>query len=106
MLCGTVLLLGAAVPSHADESVARPNVDAIMLLLPDDTVPTDPNVTIWLDAASEEGLHLTVVPDAQFLDPAFDPTRYAGLILPDQVHPKASDDLVAAVKRYVGQGGQ
>ncbi|GKT18692.1 hypothetical protein AVHY2522_19780 [Acidovorax sp. SUPP2522] len=79
----------------------------LMLLLPDDQPATDPRVTAWLDAASETGTRIAVVTDAQFL--AMAPAKalkYAGLVLPDQLHVIATDALLASVRSYVTAGGR
>jgi peptidoglycan/xylan/chitin deacetylase (PgdA/CDA1 family) len=87
-------------PTHTAE------VDTLLLLIPDDADSKDPAIREWLDAASEEGLHLKVIRDSDFLNPMGD-TRFAkGLIVPDQIHRKANDTLVGAVHDYVRQGGR
>lgn len=88
-----------------NNGIADPGL--LMLLLPDDQSPTDDRVTSWTDAASEVGTRMAVVTDAQFI--AMGPTgamRYAGLVLPDQLHSVASDALVSAVRDYTTQGGR
>jgi hypothetical protein len=86
--------------------VVRSNVDALMLLLPDTMDLSDPRIAIWRDAAAEEGLRLTPVRDATFLSAQFDTSPFVGLILPDQVHARASDELLAKIRKYVAGGGQ
>jgi hypothetical protein len=81
-------------------------VDAIALLLPDAVDVKDPKVTVWTDAMAEQGLQTAIVRDSEFLAPAFATKKYAGVIIPDQVHAKASDALVAAVINYVNGGGK
>src|SRR5581483_3118275 len=76
--------------------------DTIALLLPDGMNADDPGVTVWLDAAAEEGLHVTAVHDSDF---AAHNSAYAGMILPDAVHRQADAALVAAVEKYVSAGG-
>lgn len=79
----------------------------LMLLLPDDQPPADDRVTSWTDAASEVGTRMAVVTDTQFLTMgATGALRYAGLVLPDQLHSVATDALVAAVRDYTTQGGR
>ena len=94
-----------AVSSSFNQGVADPGL--LMLLLPDGQSLSDDRVTSWLDAASEVGTRMAVVTDTQFL--AMGPTgalRYAGLVLPDQLHFIATDDVVAAVRDYTTQGGR
>ncbi|MFY7906507.1 MAG: hypothetical protein ACOVO0_10235, partial [Burkholderiaceae bacterium] len=74
-----------AVSPSFNGGVADPGL--LMLLLPDGQSLTDDRVTSWIDAASEVGTRMAVVTDAQLL--AMGPTaahRYAGLVLPDQLH--------------------
>ena len=78
----------------------------LALLLPDGLTMTDPGVVAWLEAAQEDGIHIDMVSDTQFLALGTGSNRYRGLILPDQIHTTASDALVAAVDGYVTRGGQ
>jgi hypothetical protein len=86
--------------------VAPDGVDTLLLLLPDGVDATDPRVTIWLDAAAEEGLHVRVGRDSEFIRHPVGNRKFRGVILPDQVHRTASDALVYAVQRYVETGGR
>ncbi len=45
--------------------------DRLLLVVPDGTDFSDPHVTIWTDAASEEGLHIVPIHDSTFLQPLF-----------------------------------
>jgi hypothetical protein len=103
-------------PAEAASPVVRNNVDQLALVLPNpaagQTCPSqaaDPRVTVWLDAAKEEGFHVTVICDAEVIDPALGgaalKNRYAGLILPDQIHVRASDAVSSAIHDYVNAGG-
>jgi hypothetical protein len=80
-------------------------VDEIALLVPDNAGLSDPSVTLWLDAGSEEGLHLIAVRDSDFLRASMGGPRWKGAILPDTIHQSASDVLVGGLTRYVEQGG-
>jgi hypothetical protein len=94
-----------AVSPSFNQGVADPGL--LMLLLPDGQSLSDDRVTSWIDAASEVGTRMAVVTDSQFL--AMGPAgalRYAGLVLPDQLHFIATDDVVAAVRDYTTQGGR
>ena len=88
------------------DPVVRSGVDIIALLLPDGADTADPRITVWLDAAREEGLHLQPLTDSQFLQQqAAGSLGYAGVIMPDQVHITASDALVSAIQSYASGGG-
>ncbi len=82
------------------------SADRVLLLLPDGTNFSDPKVTLWLDAASEEGLHVVPMHDSDFVRPFFSQPACAGIILPDQVHQRASDIFIADIRRYVNSGGR
>lgn len=95
----------AAMTSAFNGGVADPGL--LMLLVPDDQPTADDRVTSWTDAASEVGARLAVVTDAQFLAMgSAGAMRYAGLVLPDQLHSVATDALVAAVRDYTTRGGR
>ena len=83
-----------------------PGTDRLLLLLPDGTDFSDPRVTVWLDAASEEGLHVVPMQDSSFLRPVLGVPPCAGVILPDSIHLEANDLLVGAVREYVANGGR
>ncbi len=103
LLCLVVFVwtLGAARATAGTDSA-----DNIILLLPDATSVADPLVSAWLDAGREEGLHVVVLADSEFLRLGAAALDYAGVILPDQVHARASDALVGALQQYVAQGGK
>ena len=82
------------------------STDRILLLLPDGTSFSDPRVTVWLDAASEEGLHLVPVRDSELVRPVSPITQCAGMILPDSIHRTASDDFLTAIHNFVAAGGK
>lgn len=79
--------------------------DTIFLLVPDAVQLNEPGIQEWLDAAEEEGVHLEVIRDSNFLDPMFH-MQAAGLIVPDEVHRTANDALVGALNEYVSNGGK
>ncbi|MGD0965541.1 MAG: hypothetical protein ABSA57_16745 [Candidatus Acidiferrales bacterium] len=89
---------------HRDPLI--PEADRLLLLVPDGTSFSDPHVTVWLDAGSEEGLHVVPMHDASFLRPLFGKPKCAGVILPDSIHPQAGDLLVGAINDYVTDGGK
>lgn len=80
--------------------------DEILLLLPDDLPLNDPQVSLWLDAASEEGVHVMPVHDSEFVRPLFPAGRCAGIILPDGLHKKANDNFIESIQNYVADGGK
>ena len=79
--------------------------DRLLLLLPDGTSFSDPRVTVWLDAAAEQGVHVAPMYDSAYLDPVTGPPRAAGIILPDTIHSRASAVFVEAIRKYVASGG-
>ena len=80
--------------------------DRMLLLLPDGLSQSDPQVTMWLDAASEEGLHVSAVHDSEFVRPVFSRTQAAGIILPDSIHQRASDIFLERLRAFVANGGK
>jgi hypothetical protein len=79
--------------------------DELILLVPDGASFSDPRVTVWLDAASEEGLHITPMHDSGFLGALFGRPKCAGVIFPDSIHQDASDLLLREIRKYVADGG-
>ncbi len=78
----------------------------VMILVPDDLAADTVGLRAWLDAASEEGYELATVTDSQFLAAgSAAPARYAGLIVPDGIHTRASNALVNALQAYAQAGG-
>lgn len=106
MIAAATILLALFVGAWAHRGRSAANPDRLLLLLPDDAKLDDPKVTVWLDAASEEGIHLTPIKDSDFMHPFFGQTDCAGLILPDSIHRRASDYLVAVLRRFVAGGGK
>lgn len=105
-LCALCFLVGAFVVLHKANAFA-PDADRLLLLLPDSVSFSDPRVTVWLDAASEEGLHVVPMHDSTYVSPVSPRRpRCAGMILPDTVHIRASDVVVDAVRDYVANGGK
>jgi hypothetical protein len=79
--------------------------DRLLLLVPDGTSFSDPKVTVWIDAGSEEGLHVVPVHDSEFMRPLLGEFQCAGVILPDSIHQQASDLFIASMRRFVAEGG-
>jgi peptidoglycan/xylan/chitin deacetylase (PgdA/CDA1 family) len=84
----------------------RATADRLLLLVPDGTSFSDPKVTVWIDAGSEEGLHVVPVHDSEFLRPLLGELQCAGVILPDSIHQQASDLFIATLRRFVAEGGK
>src|ERR1041385_5940515 len=97
-----VLLVLGLVTAH---KLASTSADRLLLLVPDGMKFSDPKVTMWVDAGSEEGLHVVPMHDSEFLRPFLQKTDFSGVILPDSIHKEASDLLVTAVRRFVAEGG-
>jgi hypothetical protein len=85
---------------------SAPTADRLLLLVPDGTSLSDPKVTVWTDAGSEEGLHVVPVHDSEFLRPFLGESRCAGVILPDSIHRQASDAFITTLHRFVADGGK
>ncbi len=88
-----------------DTPLAAPDPGLLMLLVPDGQKHSSPHVTAWIDAASEGGIRLQAVTDRQFMALGSEALKYGGLILPDVLHPIASDALLKAVRDYTSAGG-
>lgn len=104
-LCVLALCSVAAYVVRWHSPFAVAGSDTLLLLLPDAARLDDPTVQEWLDAASEEGLHLAVIRDSEFLQPTSE-VHCAGLIVPDEVHRTANDALIGGLYRYAQGGGQ
>ena len=102
LLC-MVLLIGY---QQNQQSTRHSEPATLILLLPEHSDLQDPKVTIWIDAAREEGLLLKPMSDAEFLHSWFARNEVAGVILPDQVHKVASDALIGTLDQYVADGGR
>ena len=106
LIAATTAMLALLLGAWANHGHSTSSPDRLLLLLPDDMTMTDPKVTVWLDAASEEGLHIVPMHDSNFARPFFGQAECAGLILPDSIHRRASDYLIAVIRRYVASGGK
>lgn len=78
----------------------------LVLLLPDSADTESPAIQVWLDAIEEEGFLVKVMHDSEFLRPGTNRSLFSGIILPDQVHKKASDSLISTLENYVENGGK
>jgi hypothetical protein len=104
-IAGVVLVVLIAW-SWATHDRFRSTDDRLLLLVPDGVSFSDPKVAMWLDAGSEEGLHVVPVHDSEFLRPFWGESKCAGVILPDSIHQQASDLFVATLHRFVADGGK
>ena len=77
----------------------------LVLLLPDGQSKKDVKASVWQDAAKEEGLAVITMYDKEFIGAVAKGAKFSGVILPDQVHLRASNALIAAINNYVSQGG-
>ena len=104
-LCLLPALIGVRAYFAYSTDPAGDPVDNISLLVPDDIGPNHPVVREWMDAAGEEGLHLSLLHDSEFLSPLQRTKPIAGLIIPDLIHRSANATLVGALHEYVHKGG-
>lgn len=91
--------------SAANFLLARGDPGLLLLLVPDGHNIASPEVTAWMDAASEGGVRLQAVTDRQFMALGVDALNFAGLVLPDVVHSIATEALLKAVRNYTTAGG-
>lgn len=122
LICFFSVLLTAALGACSERNIttgtsvsARPRVaenppmvadpGLLMLLVPDGQKLASPEVTAWIDAASEDGVRLRPVTDSQFVTLGPEALKYGGLVLPDLLHPIATDALLKAVRDYTTAGG-
>ncbi len=98
------LLIMALIFTAAAQGIAANQ--HLVLLLPDGQNLTDTRVTVWLDAIQEEGFLVRVMHDKDFISAVAKGTITGGVILPDQVHPRASDALISAITTFVARGGK
>lgn len=83
-----------------------PDPGLLMLLVPDGQSLPDDQVSSWTDGALEVGMRMAAITDSQFLElGTAGALHYAGLVLPDQLHSVATEEVVAAVHDYTSQGG-
>lgn len=75
----------------------------LVLVLPDDAADEDAHVMAWRDAAAELGFPLESVRASQLLR-RDDPLPGAALILPDTIHRRMNDALVARLDQWVRGG--
>ncbi len=103
-----LLLVAAAatlwwVAARADSP--PPLLTRLALVLPDDASDDDPQVLAWRDAAAEIGFPMDLVRASQLLREGNN-LRDAALILPDTLHRRMNDALLARVTRLVQDGAR
>jgi len=101
-----IVLTASLIALIAAHRAPSSSSDGLLLLVPDEVAFSDPKVTMWIDAGDEQGLHVLPMHDSEFLRPFFQKTEFAGVILPDSVHQKASDVLISSVRQFVAAGGK
>jgi len=106
MLGISSLVLAVMVGAWSSRRHSDTDADRLLLLLPEDVSLSDYKVTVWLDAASEEGLHVVPMRDSEFVRPFFGRPKCAGVILPDTVHQQANDLFIASLRSFVTAGGK
>jgi len=99
-----LLVAGVWLALRVSESWAA-GADRLILLVPDGVSIADSRVKAWVDAASEEGLHVVPMHDSTYMRPLLDSRACAGLILPDGFHVNAGDLMVSTIRDYVANGG-
>jgi peptidoglycan/xylan/chitin deacetylase (PgdA/CDA1 family) len=105
LICTVLLLLCATGYMLYGTSTIQSEVDNLFLLIPDGVDQSDPIVREWIDAAGEEGLHLKVLHDSEFLSPIQRARAIPGLIVPDLIHRSANGTLIGALHEFVHHGG-
>lgn len=78
----------------------------LLMLVPEGLALTNPMVTAWIDAGSEIGVRIRPVTDRQFRMLGRGALKFAGLILPDQLHLVADNELLWSIRSYIQAGGQ
>lgn len=89
---------------QADRQAQGPT--GLVLLLPNADAHQHAITQAWLEAAHEEGLPIRTMTADEFIRQHASGLPIAGIILPDTVHPNASDLLVNTLYQYVEGGGQ
>lgn len=106
LLLAILLIATVASMTWPSQGKAAKTTAALVLLLPDADAREHTITQAWLDAAQEEGLPIRTLTDDEFIRLQASGEPMAGVILPDTVHPHASDLLVNTLYQYVLGGGQ
>jgi len=93
---------------YAFSPSAPPDPGVLLLLVTNYQLLTAPEITTWVDAAAEEGVRVQAITDKQFVALAANGNAhaYAGLLLPDQSHRFADNEVVWAIRNYTVTGGR
>lgn len=78
----------------------------VYLILPDGQDPTIPAVSIWLDAAREEGIPMRAISDSDFLRRPEASDQRSAAILPDLLHRQITPVMVSRLEQFASRGGQ
>jgi hypothetical protein len=78
----------------------------VWLIVPDGQNTADPAVTVWLDAAREEGIAMRAISDADFITRPPEGDRRGAAILPDTIHRAIAPMMVNRLEQFVDRGGQ
>ena len=92
--------------SSTQDNFPLPDAGLLLLLVPQGQQLASPLVTAWVDAASEIGVRIQPITDPQFHAMGDAALKYAGLILPDQLHLIADEALLKSIRSYTEAGGQ
>ncbi|MGQ3887979.1 hypothetical protein ACQUW5_02970 [Legionella sp. CNM-1927-20] len=80
--------------------------DYIVLLIPNQYEENSLLIKAWKNIAIQQGIHLKILRDDDFLRPSLKPTSFAGIILADEIHKTVPVPLVNHLKKYVKNGGK
>jgi hypothetical protein len=103
-LVASALLLAGGWGLWRAQTADPASTGEIALLVPDGTDLRDPRITLWLDAAAEEGIRVTPVEDSRFLRAEMAGRRFPAVILPDTIHRSATDVLIGGITQAVEEG--
>lgn len=106
-IIAAIMLVVAAVAYSEWTQAQRAQGNITVLLVPESMSLDDPQVRVWKDAASEEGVLLQPMLATEWaVDTSRLATTWAGVIMPDTFFRKADDGLLTVIRSYVAQGGK
>lgn len=85
-------------------SFTPPDPGALLLLIANKQLLSAPEITTWVDAASEDGVRLQAITDKQFMTFGENAHGDVGLVLPDPSHRFVHHALVWAIRSYTTAG--
>ncbi len=107
LLVAIVLLLTYYLWTQSNE---EPETALVAIIVPDGMSESEPRLAVWLEAAREQGLTVTVVHLSSLVSEGIwkkpPNTRFRTIVLPDQVLPQFDQRLAALLQTYVNDGGQ